>query len=489
MNVHRIDRHGRVRRVFHYCCGMACVAASTMVVANATADEPGKTGSAAGLRFHTPPKPLSARAVTSDWPSFLGPTRDGVSPETQLLKKWPTGGPKLVWEMDSGSGYAAPAVVKDRLVFFHRVGDEAVVDCLHVENGSKFWSFSYPTDYKDRYGFSNGPRCSPAIDDGLVFVHGAEGKLHCLDLYTGKLVWQHDLSGNYKVPQDFFGVVSSPLVWGDVLIVNVGAPGGPAVLALNKRTGKIAWQAGDQWGPSCTSPLPAKLHGKDRVLVLAGGDSRPPTGGLLVINPVDGHIDLRYPFRGERYESVSASNPVIAGESVFLSTSYGTGAVLLDLLKDGQHRVAWESDEFGAHFATPIVHDGFLYGFDGSGKAKTALACIDLATGKQRWREQPVWDELIEKNGKPQLTTFGIFTGTIIRADGHFLCLGEMGHLLWLDLTPTGYKELARTWLFAANESWTPPVISRGLLYVTQNGKDFLTKTPPRLLCYDLRQQ
>jgi outer membrane protein assembly factor BamB len=276
-------------------------------------------------------------------------------------------------------------------------------------------------------------------------------------------------------------------VWGDVLIINVGSPGGPSVLALNKRTGEVVWKAGDQWGPSCTSPLPAKLHGEDRILVLAGGDSDPPTGGLLVINPSDGNIDLRFPFRGKRYESVSASNPVVIGHSIFLSTSYGTGGVLLDMLTDGKHNVAWKTKDFGAHFATPIVHDGYLYGFDGSGKAKTALTCIDLKTGKRQWREQPIWDELVEKNGKKEPTTFGIFSGTMIRADGHYLCLGEMGHLLWLDLTPASYKELARTWLFAANESWTPPVISRGLLYITQNAKDFLKKTPPRLLCYDLR--
>ena len=441
------------------------------------------------VRFHAGAKPLANGAVTSDWPRFLGPTHNGISPETKLLKKFPSGGPTLVWEMETGNGYSCPAVVGDRLVYIHRVGNEEVVECLRADTGEYLWSFGYPTGYRDRYGFGNGPRCGPVVDGDLVYTYGAEGKLHCLNLATGDVLWRRDIPAEHKVPQEFFGVATTPLVEGDFVIVNVGAPGGPCVVGLNKRTGKTIWTAGDQWGASCASPIPADVHGKRRVFVVAGGDSRPPTGGLMSINPADGKIDFRFPFRGKRYESVHAASPVVAGRRVFVTSSYRTGGALVNLLPTGGFKLAWNTNALRCHFATPIYRDGYLYGFDGDGKNDVAIVCVDLKKGKQLWRKQPEWEETLPVNGRDKQVTLGVLRGGLIFANGRFLCLGEMGHLLWLDLSPKGYKELARTRLFYAAESWTPLVLSRGLLYVTQNSRDTITNTRPRLLCYDLRKQ
>ena len=179
------------------------------------------------MTFHGKPKPLPAGAVTHDWTSFLGPTHNGVSTETRLLHKWPKGGPKLVWEMKKGTSYTSPAISGDRLVFFHRIGNEERVECLHRETGERYWTFSYPTQFEDRYGYNNGPRASPVIDGDHVYTYGAEGKLHALKLETGQLYWKRDLRAEFKLPQDFFGVASTPLIEGDLLIINVGAPGGP----------------------------------------------------------------------------------------------------------------------------------------------------------------------------------------------------------------------------------------------------------------------
>jgi hypothetical protein len=108
---------------------------------------------------------------------------------------------------------------------------------------------------------------------------------------------------------------------------------------------------------------------------------------------------------------------------------------------------------------------------------------VDAATGRVVWREIPEWPETI--GGQPQLV--GPYRGSLLAVDGQFLCLGELGHLMWLDLTPKGYREISRARLFAARESWAPPVLSRGLLYVVQNSRDALQRTSPRLRCYDLR--
>jgi outer membrane protein assembly factor BamB len=437
--------------------------------------------------FHGKPKPLPAGAVTHDWTSFLGPAHNGMSTETRLLKAWPKGGPKLVWEMKKGTGYTSPAISGDRLVFFHRVGNEERVECLRRETGERFWSISYPTRFEDRYGYNNGPRASPVIDGDRVYLHGAEGKLHCLKLETGQIYWKRDLSAEFKVPQDFFGVASTPLIEGNLLIVNVGAPGGPTVAAFDKITGRMVWGAGDQWGASYASPVPATVHGKRRVFVFAGGESQPPAGGLLAIDPAGGAIDFTFPWRSSSYESVNAANPVVAGSQVFVSASYRTGGALLHMPPAGGYDLVWKNQNLSTHFNTAIHKDGYLYGFDGRNEPDASLVCIELKTGKVMWRVVPEWEEIVSINGREQKIPMSTYRGALLWVDGKFLCLGEMGHLLWLDLTPQGYKELARAWLFPARETWAPPVLSRGLLYVTQNTRDFVRRDPPRLLCYDLR--
>jgi len=439
------------------------------------------------VRFHSKPKPLPPRAVVEDWKSFRGATHDSISRETKLLVNWPNGGPKLVWEMRKGTGYSSPAISGDHLVYFFRVSDVEKVVALHPETGEKYWDFSYPTKFEDRYGYNNGPRASPVVDGDRVYTFGAEGKLYCFKLQTGQVYWKRDLSAEFKVPQDFFGTASTPLIEGDLLIINVGAPHGPTVAAFDKLTGKMVWGAGDQWGPSYASPVPANVNGQRRVFVFAGGESKPPTGGLLSIDPADGAIDFAFPWRSRSYESVNAASPVVAGNQVFISASYKTGGALLNLLPDGKFNVAWTSQEIGTHFNTAVYKDGYLYAFDGRNEPDASLVCVEVNTGKLMWRTKPEWDEAFTVGGVERRERLGTFRGTLLYVDGHFLCLGELGHLLWMDLTPQGYKELKRTWLFAARETWSLPVLSHGLLYVSQHGREMLTGEPPRLLCYDLR--
>ena len=439
------------------------------------------------VKFHAKPKPLPPGAVTHDWPSFLGPTHNAMSTETKLAHTWPKTGPPLVWEMKKGTAYTSPAIAGDRLVMFHRVGNEERVECLHRETGDRYWKFSYPTQFEDRYGYNNGPRASPVIDGDRVYTYGAEGKLHCLKLETGQVYWKRDLPAEFKVPHDFFGVAATPLIEGDLLIVTVGAPGGPTVAAFDKKSGKLVWGAGDKWGPSYASPVPANVNGRRRIFVFAGGESNPPTGGLLSIDPQNGAVDFSFPWRSKSYESVNAASPVVIGNQVFISASYKTGAALLNLLPNGGQTVAWTTQDISTHFNTAIHKDGYLYGFDGRNEPDASLVCLDLKTGKVMWRITPEWEEVVDSAG--QRRTLGTFRGTLLWVDGKFLCLGELGHLLWLDLTPKGYKELARTWLFAARETWSLPVLSHGLLYVGQNTRDPMHNDPPRLLCYDLRAE
>jgi outer membrane protein assembly factor BamB len=439
----------------------------------------------AQTRSLSKPKPLASDAVTHDWTTFLGPTHNAISTETKLSRKLP---PPLIWEFTKGTSYSSPAIAGDRLLYLHRVGGEEIVECLHAETGARNWQVRYPTDFEDRYGYNNGPRSSPIIDADRAYSVGAQGQLYCLEIGTGKVIWKHDLDKEYRVHQDFFGRASTPLIEGSLLIVNVGAPGGPCVVGFDKTTGREVWRAGTEWGPSYASPVPAVVHGKRRVFVFAGGESKPPSGGLMSIDPSNGHVDFTFPWRSRAYESVNASCPVIFDNKVFISASYRTGGALLEILPDFTHKQLWTTQGFGLHFNTPIYKDGYLYGFDGRNEPDASLACVEASSGKVVWRKTPEWAEVFSVPGQArQRQLVSTYRGSLLAVDGQFLCLGELGHLLWMDLTPKGFTEVSRAWLFAARESWTLPVLSRGLLYVAQNTQDIVTGARPRLLCYDLR--
>jgi len=432
------------------------------------------------------PSPLAEGAVVEDWGVFLGPTHDGVSRETKLNLTWDAKGPKLLWSLPRGSGYASPAIVGGKLVYQHRIADEDVVECLDATTGARLWFRTFPTQYTDRYGYNNGPRSSPVIDGDQLYSYNSLGILRCLALADGAQRWQRDLTTDYQVQQNFFGVGTTPLVEGGRVIINVGSPMGACVVALDRVGGATVWTTQDEWGASYASPVPATLQGKRRVLVFAGGESRPATGGLLCIDPATGVADFRFPWRSKSYESVNASCPLVIGNQVLVTSSYQTGAALLTIGADMQPTTAWTSLDFGCHFMTPFHVDGHLYGFAGRNHPDVEMACIELATGTITWHEQPRWQEVMSLKGRERQMQMSPFRGQFLRAEGKFVCLGEEGHLLCYDLSPTGFKELSRAWMFQASESWTPPVLWHGLLYLCQNQKA-ADGTPSRLLCYDLR--
>ncbi len=445
------------------------------------------------------PNPLADGAVVGDSPHFLGPACDGTSPETKLLRTFeapPPDGldPLLVWAAARGESYTAPSIKDGRLIHFYRIRNEEIVDCLHAETGRRYWSMAYPTTYRDRFGYLNGPRSTPAIDGNRVYTLGAQGVLQCLDLSTGHLFWRRQIAREFEVNEGFFGFSTSPLVDGNLLIVNLGLR--KCVVAFDKRTGALKWLSGGQWGRSYATPLAATVHGKRVLFVFAGGMTKPPIGGLLCVDRASGTIHDRFPWRSPRQFSANASSPVVSGSRVFVSSSYDVHGVMLEVRPDLTLEVVFKTRAYSSHWTTPILHDGHLYGF-----ANNKLTCMRWADGERIWRrtlrlgdtragdlaeqdELPPGARGAERYREPPGSTgFGI--GSLIRADGRFLCLGETGLIAWLDLTPEGCRILSGRRLFSAEQTWTAPVLSRGLLYVAQNNPDGLV--PPRLLCYDLR--
>lgn len=447
-----------------------------------------------GLTFHAAPKPLQAGAVTEDWPRFLGPSNAPVSKETGINQEFPPGGPAKVWECRKGEGYASPAIVGDRLLLFHRVSGKERIDCLNALNGRLYWFHEYPVDYRDDFGYGNGPRCGPAVSGGKVVTFGVTSWLKCLDLQTGKVEWQHDCETEYSIPKYFFGSGASPLIQGDKVIVNLGGSEERCVTAFDLKTGKEQWNAKKEWGQSYASPIPVKLHGKERVLVFAGGKSEPSTGGLLSLDPATGAADDAFFWRARRYPSVNAASPLLCGpDRVFISQAYVdrgsecNGGVMLTVDEKGKFSPVWKAPDFGCHWNTPVYHDGHLYGFSGEKDNYCQLVCYEAASGSLKWKEQFRWPHQAANKEIPM----GLYRGSLLKVGDRFLCLGEWGTLCWLELTPKGGKILTKHQPFIAQQSWTLPALSHGLLYVSQNEPDTetdgLNKTPTRLICYDLR--
>lgn len=457
------------------------------VVFDAKDTAPAEPQSFERLREIAPPAPRDPAAVNSDWPRFLGPEDNCLSPETHLLSTFPEGGPAKVWELEKGSGYTSPVIAEGRLVFFDRIDDEEIIDCLDPETGRRFWTYSYPVTYTDRYGFNNGPRASAVLSGGKVYTLGVTSQLSCLDLASGSLLWQRNLAAEFEVADFFFGHGACPLVYDGKLIVPLGTGGeaeGLSVVAFDQDTGRIVWVTRHEWNASYASPVIADLQGKPRLLVFQGGESNPAFGGLLAIEPDTGELLDAFPWRPQKYESVNSSTPVAVGDNrVFLSSSYQLGAVLLRLNESLKWEPAWEAPDFGLHWMTPLLLDGHLYGFRGRNEPDAWLASYDLSNGNENWRNDDEWTVPLP-SGRDYRMKY--LRGSLLHADGKTFALGELGSLGILKLTPEGVETLDRAQLFLARSTWSLPVLHRGLLYVSQHEGD-VDGNGPRLICYDLR--
>jgi outer membrane protein assembly factor BamB len=304
--------------------------------------------------------------------------------------------------------------------------------------------------------------------------------LHCCDLASGAILWKHDLAREFSMGPSFFGYGSTPLLLDGRLIVQLGGQyEGKRVnsAAFDPATGKLLWVAAHEWGASYASPIPANLHGRQCLLIFAGGESRPPVGGLLVVDSANGAILGSAEHRADIAESVSAASPVVIraepgkAARVFVSESYGAGGACFDIAPDFSVKRAWQSAKLDLYWMTPLVRDGCLYGFAGQSERLAELVCQEAATGRELWRS--------DLGG-------GFGRASLLAVDGGVLCLGEFGDLAWLELSPKGATIKSRAKLFNAPETWTLPAISRGLLYVSQNERG-AAGTKPRTICYDLR--
>jgi outer membrane protein assembly factor BamB len=353
-----------------------------------------------------PLRVLILLALIGDWPQFLGPTRNGVSPETV---GWP---PVALWHKDAGEGFAAPVVANGKVIFFYRSNGKEIIDCLDALSGAKVWSYDYPTTYRDDFGFDEGPRSAPAIADGGVFTFGAQGVLTAVDFSTGKKRWSIETIKQFGVKKGWFGAAGSPLVEGGKVLVHVGAPGA-GIVAFDSKTGAVVWKATNDEA-SYSSPTVATIGGARHAFFLT-------RAGLVDLDPSNGAVRFSFPFRSRSSASVNAATPLVIGNQVFISASYGTGAALLEV-NGSEYKKIWANDDsMSNHYSTCVYHDGFLYGFHGRQEEGQALRCVQLRTGKVMWNVD------------------GYGAGTVTLAGDRLLILRENGELVLAPANPQGF--------------------------------------------------
>lgn len=380
----------------------------------------------------------SAVLVAQDWPQILGPGRNGIYTGLEIVPSFPRSGPPLIWKREVGAGFAGPAVAGGRLILFHRVNNRETVEAMDALTGKTIWAFDYPTSYRDDFGFDEGPRAVPVIAGGRVFTHGADGMLHGIDLAAGKSLWSVDTRKVFQAPKGYFGVASSPLVDSDRVMVNVGGKTG-GIVAFDAATGKTLWTSTTDEA-SYSAPIIADIAGQHTAVFFT-------RTGLVALDPANGAVRYQFRWRARQAASVNAATPIVVKNQIFLSASYGTGAVLLQVANNAV-KPLWSGDEsLSNHYSTSVYKDGYLYGFEGRQEFGQSLRCIELATGKVMWNVE------------------GFGAGTLLVAGEALLITRESGELALAPASPKAFRYASRAQLIPGVVR-AYPALANGRYYV-----------------------
>ena len=385
-----------------------------------------------------------------DWPQILGPHRDGRASDERLISKFSTAGPPVLWEMPVGEGFAGVSILGARGILFHRVKNQEEIVCFDPQTGEKRWAKQLPASYQGGIAPDNGPRCVPVMHEDRVIVCGASGQMHVLAADDGSSQWSRDLYREFKGNEGYFGAGSTPIVLDNKVLINVGGAGGAGLVGLRLDNGETVWKATDE-GASYSSPVEARLGDESTAIFVTRLN-------CLAIRPRDGSVLWRFPF-GARGPTVNAASPVLLEGRLFLSASYGIGAVMASVSSKGVQTLWENNDTMSSQYTTSVLHEGHLYGVHGRADGgETSLRCIDPQTGKILW----------SRDG------FGV--AHAILADGKLLLIKENGTLVLVRPDPSGFEELGQARVLKDTVR-ALPALSRGRLYL---------RDTRRLVCLDV---
>lgn len=316
---------------------------------------------------------LCAPAFADDWPHLLGPSRDG---STATLPKT-LSAPLKGWTAEAGQGFPGPVVAGGQVFIFDRKAANERLRCLEAKTGTLQWTATFPASYRGTINPDSGPRATPVVNGGRVYLLGAAGHVHAVNQEDGSVAWSRDMGRDVDADEGYFGLGQTPLLLDGKLLLNLGGEAGAGLVALDVATGKTAWKSTES-GPSYSATIPWNGN--------AIAVTRLET---LAIQP-DGKVLWSVPF-GKKGPTVNGAAPLLVGNTLFLTASYGIGARAFKLGGPGgpgeQPALRWQSDEaMSSQYPTPVCVNGHLYGIHGREDYNNGeFRCVDLATGAVRW--------------------------------------------------------------------------------------------------------
>jgi outer membrane protein assembly factor BamB len=394
---------------------------------------------------------LSGKRPT-DWAEYRGPRRDGVVIGPELARDWRTTPPREVWPKRLiGGGHSAFVVVDKVLYTMEQRESSEVVTCYDAATGQQIWAFAYSALFDDRAG-DKGPRATPTVADGDVYAFGATGLLHCLDARTGAVKWGpiDMLAGNANVQ---WGMSASPLVYEDLVIVNVGvqqqgAPHGTLV-ALERPSGSIRWSTGTT-NAGYSSPQISQVGGKKQLLLFDGE-------GLAGYDLGNRGKQL-WRFDWRTNPPVNVGQPLVFDDNrVFISSGYGMGCVLLEVTETGgawSVKRLWKNRDLACKFTNPVYYQGHIYGLHNG----ASLVCLDAKTGQRKWEARDYGN------------------GQLLLCQDLLVIQSEPGPVYLVQASPDEARDLGRIDVFD-RRSWNVPAMADGKLYLRNNRE---------MACYDL---
>ncbi len=375
------------------------------------------------------PTPLAA----ADWPGFLGPDRDGNSPDSGLLKQWPADGPPLLWKVDDiGPGWSSMAVVDGNIYTTGNSGDNQMLICLDSSGKSK-WRIKQGPECEHR-GYS-GARSTPTIDGDRIYVTGGNGLVTCHSAADGKIIWSRDMRKDFGGRVGGWKYSESVLILDNLAIVTPG--GGNAIVALDKKDGEVAWKSDVAATAGYSSCLPIKDSGK--TIIVNGSQS-----GLLFVDAVTGKEIYRHEFAVNNTANVPT--PAYEDGYLFWSVGYGKGSVCLKVAYSGgkwSFKEAWKSKDMGCHPGNYVVSKGLVFG-----KGRGGLVCLDMKTGTTKWKER-------------------MGTGQVCWADDMLYVFSASGGKVTLAEPAADACKVAGAFkVEGSGASWAHPVVIGGRLYL-----------------------
>lgn len=402
-------------------------------------------------------------SMSRDWPQWRGPNRDAISSERGLLKEWPAGGPKLLWNSQKvndgdgiGKGYSSITISQGRIFTMGDVNKDGFVFALDEATGKNLWKTRVSP------GQGDGPRCSPTVDGDRVYALSRQGILTCLNTSDGKVLWQvdyrKDFGGRIMSSWDFS---ESPLIDGEKLLCTPGADEA-AIVAMNKNTGEYIWKSkvAGCGGAGYASIVTADVGGVRQYITLMGR-------GIVGVRASDGKQLWFY--KKIANGTANIPTPIVRGDEVFCSTGYGTGSALLKLVPtsdggvDAKEIYFLPGNTLQNHHGGMILLGDYIYG--GHGHNNGLPFCVHMETGKLVWGPQ---------------RGAGTGSAAVVYADGHLYFRYQNGTIALVEATPEGYNLKSQFESPAGmGTGWPHPVILHGKLYIRGNNQ---------LLCYDVKQ-